>query len=63
MDINKSVSILCAKKKCRKQDLAAHMKITAVYLSMLLRKNSSSHIEKMAAFFDMTVSDFIKEGE
>ena len=63
MNINKSVSVCCAKKGYLKRDLANHLKLTTPYLSVLLRENSPRHIAEMAAFFDMAVSDFIREGE
>jgi len=45
------------------RDLADHLSITNVYLSKLLRDNSPRHLEGMASFYGVVVSEFIREGE
>ena len=63
MNIKKSVEIMNVKLDTTKQQLAQHMGITTPYLSKLLKENDAKHIAKMADFYHLTVSDFIKWGE
>lgn len=45
------------------KDLATHLSITSVWLWNLLKDNSARHVQGMAEFYGVTVSDFIKRGE
>ena len=65
MHIGKSIEIALVKKELKKKDLAAGLNTTSPYISHICSREScsSAMIEKLAAFFDMPVSDFIKLGE
>jgi plasmid maintenance system antidote protein VapI len=54
---------MCADREIQQKDLAAHLNITNVYLSKLLHENNPRFISKMAMYFDMNVSNFVREGE
>ena len=45
------------------EKLAQHLSITTVWLWNLLKDNSPRHVQKMAEFYGVTVSEFIKRGE
>lgn len=63
MNIEISVKVACAKSGKTQNDLAAHLKITGVWLRRMMKDNSPRYISKMSDFFGITVSEFIKHGE
>ncbi len=65
MNVGKSISVLCAKNHKTQKEIAAICGITTVYMSRLANKEGCSEtmLRKLADAFQMSVSDFIKEGE
>jgi DNA-binding Xre family transcriptional regulator len=63
MNLKKSVKVMCAMHEKQQKDLAQHLKITNAYLSKLLGENNPRLLSKMAMFFNVSVSEFVKVGE
>ena len=63
MNISKSVKVSAAMSETTEKDLAQAMGFTSVWLWKMIKENNPKHIEKMADFYDISVSEFIKRGE
>lgn len=63
MNLKKSVKVMCAMHEKQQKDLAAYLKITNAYLSKLLGENNPRLLSKMAMYFNVSVSEFVKAGE
>lgn len=63
MNIAKSVKVSAAMTGTTQQELARHLGVTGVWLSRIMRDNSPRHLGKMADFYGITVSEFVKRGE
>ena len=63
MNLRKSVKLMCAQHDKTQVELAQSLGFTNVWLSRQLEHNNPRHISKMAAFFGVSVSDFVKAGE
>lgn len=65
MNAGQSIQIALIKKGMKKKELAAEIGITPNYLSDLLKKEScsGSMMERLAAAFEMEVSEFIALAE
>ncbi len=63
MNLTKSVKISAAMSETSERDLAESLGITRTWLWKLLKENNPKHIEKMADFYGISVSEFIKRGE
>jgi transcriptional regulator with XRE-family HTH domain len=66
MNIATSIRVLCAKQRKTQKQLAEHLNITPQYLWKIMKDNRfvrDNRLSEMAVFFEVPVSDFIKEGE
>lgn len=63
MNLKKSVKVMCAMHEKQQKDLATYLKITNAYLSKLLGENNPRLLSKMAMYFNVSVSEFVKAGE
>lgn len=63
MNLKKSVKVMCAMHEKQQKDLAEYLKITNAYLSKLLGENNPRLLSKMAMFFNVSVSEFVRAGE
>jgi len=63
MNLQKSVKVSAAMTDTTVNDLAANLGITRVWLWKKLSENNPKYIGKMAMFYGVSVSEFIKRGE
>lgn len=63
MNIEKSVKVSAAMAGTTQKELAAHIGITSIYLGKVMKDNSPRHVEAMANFYGVPVSEFVKRGE
>ncbi|MEO9497677.1 MAG: hypothetical protein ABJG42_24600 [Vibrio splendidus] len=63
MNLQKSVKVSAAMTETNINDLAANLGITRVWLWKKLSENNPKYIGKMAMFYGVSVSEFIKRGE
>ena len=63
MNLQKSVKVLNAIHGKTSIELAESLGITRVWLWHKLKENNTAYIEKCAAFYGVTVADFINKGK
>lgn len=66
MNIGTSVRVMCAKTGSKQKELAEDLGITQQYLLKIMRDNrfvKEDRLKDMAAFFGVSVSEFVKAGE
>ena len=65
MNLKKSIRVMLAKNEWNLADLALRMGISAGRMGVMVNQNtvSSKTLEKLAAVFDMKLSEFIALGE
>lgn len=63
MNLQKSVKVSAAMTDTTVNDLADSLGITRVWLWKKLSENNPKYISKMAVFYGVSVSEFIKRGE
>lgn len=63
MNLKKSIRVMCAMHEKQQKEVAAYLGITNVYLSKMLGENNPRFLSKMADFFGVNVSEFVKAGE
>lgn len=63
MNLSKSVKVSAAMSETSERDLAESLGITRTWLWKLLKENNPKHLSKMAMFYGVSVSEFVKRGE
>jgi hypothetical protein len=63
MNILKSVKVSNAMNGTTQVQLAEHLQFTQPWLGKMLKDNNSKHVERMAEFYNISTSEFIKRGE
>lgn len=65
MNVGKSLKIALAQKGMKQNALAAQLGVTTVWISRLANseKAGTTTVEKLAAAFDMKISEFVALGE
>ena len=63
MDIKRSIDILNATEGKTVRQIAEHLRVTMPWVKKMMKGNNPRHIEDIAEFYRIPVSEFIKVGE